>query len=333
VRRLIHAFIVAVTVCAPFSSALAQGSPTAGAYDSIVVGQLRDAATGNARISGDTPQQVDDAREAYRADLAVALENFQQLLIQELKRTNVFSAVVPIGTSVTGRSLLIDGEVTQFNRGNVTTRLFLGMGAGRVQFDATIRISDASTGQALTTIDIGRGSGILGGAVGSAITVEYYMQRSAMKVAADLRGQRCAVIVCTEPSPLTVEATEDADAVAKEFDVGPDECRIYFYVSLPRTTGDRPGVEVWVDGTGEGVMDTEEGYFVWSLDPGSHSVEARYLSASLRRSAAIECVGGDAVFVHHEVEGMMIERLVLESASEGQRDLRRRRLLLVPLAD
>jgi hypothetical protein len=297
------------------------------------VGEFIDRATENANFKGDTPQQINEAREAYKADLSIVLGNFRELLIQELQRTNVYSEVVPAGTSLTGPALLIEGEVTQFDRGNLTTRLFVGLGAGRVRFDTIVRIKDASTGAEIATMDMGRGSGIIGGALGTVITVEYFMQRSAMKVASSLRDERCSLIVCEEPPPLTVMATEEADLAAKDFNVQADECRVYFYVSLPRITGDRPGVEVWLDDANAGVMDSEEGYFVWSLRPGTHEVLTRYLSENLRRSAEVECAAGNAVFVHHEVDGPMIERLLIESPKQGQRDVRRRHMLLAPLAD
>jgi hypothetical protein len=300
------------------------------AYDTIVVGEFTDRATENTRFRGDTPQETEEARAAYEADLAIVLQNFRELLIQELQRTNVYTEVVPAGTETAGRALLIDGEVTQFDRGNFATRLFVGLGAGRVRFDTTFRLRDAATGAEISTIDMGRGSGILGGAVGTIVTVEYYLQRSAMKLASDLREERCAVIVCEEPAPLTIVASEDASTAAKEFDTQTDACRVYFYVSLPRTTDQSRGVEVWLNDDDAGVMDTEDGFFLWSLGPGDYQVSTRYLSENLRRSIDFECEQGDVLFLHHEVSGPMIERLTIEEERQGQRDVRRRQLLLAP---
>jgi hypothetical protein len=300
------------------------------AYDAIIVGEFTDSATENTRFRGDTPQETEEARAAYEADLAIVLTNFRELLIQELQRTNVYSEVVPAGSATSGRALLIDGEVTQFDRGNIATRMLVGLGAGRVRFDTTFRLRDATTGTEISTIDMGRGSGILGGAIGSIVTVENYMQRSAMKLAADLRAERCAVIICEEPAPLTIVANEDADRAAKDFGMQTDACRVYFYMSIPRTTDQSRGVEVWLDDEDAGVMDSEDGFFFWSLEPGDYEIATRYLSENLRRSLDVECGQGDVLFVHHEVSGPMIERLTIEEERQGQRDVRRRQLLLAP---
>jgi hypothetical protein len=298
------------------------------AYDAIVVGEFEDRATENARFSGDTPEEIEEAKGTYEADLAIARRNFSMLLLQELQRTEVFPEVLPVGESPTGRAMLIDGEITQFDRGNLTTRLFLGMGAGRVRFDAIVRVRDRESGAEIAAINIDRGSGLIGGALGSTITIEYLMQHSAMKVASALRKEKCSVVVCEEPRQLTVAAPEDADESAKEFDVRADECLAYFYVSLPGDRRDRRGVEVWSDDSFLGVMDSEDGYFLWSLEPGDHEIYTRYLSERLRRSVDIVCAGGQAVFIHHEVRSQMVESVLLEPEKPGRRDVRRRQLVL-----
>jgi hypothetical protein len=303
------------------------------AFDAIVVGDFEDRATESSRFSGDTPEEIEEAKRVYEADLSIVRRNFSTLLIQELKRTEVFSEVLPIETPPTRRALLIEGEITQFDRGNLKTRFLIGMGAGRVRFDATVRVKDAKTGAEITVIEINRGSGLAGGAVGMSITAEYLMQRSAIKVASTLRNEKCSVVVCEEPRQLTVAAPKDADESAKQFDVAVAECLAYFYVSLPRDRGDRRGVEVWSDNSFLGVMDSEDGYFLWSLEYGNHEISARYLSKRLRRSVAIDCAGGEAVFIHHEVRSEMVERLLLEPVNEGRRDVRKRQLLLPQSVD
>jgi hypothetical protein len=182
-------------------------------------------------------------------------------------------------------------------------------------------------------MNINRGSGIAGGVASTAITVEFLMQRSAARVASRLRRAKCAHTDCEEPVELTVAASEEADRVAKEFDVPEGQCWAYFYVSLPGNADEDRGVELWSDDTFVGVLDSEDGYFMWPLDPGDHEIFTRYLSRSLRRSAEIDCGGGDAVFVHHEVRSQMIERLLLEPGKDGRRDVRRRDLVIPQPAD
>lgn len=303
------------------------------AYDTIVVGEFKDSATADARFSGDTPEEIEAERRTYEADVAVASRNFSLLLLQELQLIRVFSAIVPAGTSYAGRALLIEGEITRLDRGNLTTRILVGMGIGRAQFDVVVRVRDAETDAEISETKINRGSGILGGFASTAITVEYLMQRSAMKVASDLRREKCSKMVCEESAELTVAASEEADRAAKAFEVPESQCRVYFYVSLPGNRDDDRSVEVWSDEEFLGVIDSEDGYFMWPLDSGDHEIFTRYLSKSLRRSVGIECTSGVAIFVHHEVKSQMIERLLLEPEKNGRRDVRRRHLVIPQPAD
>jgi len=155
------------------------------------------------------------------------------------------------------------------------------------------------------------------------------MQVSAARIASKLRNERCAVTTCDAAGDATVAAPADADLAAKQFLVSDEECAVYFYISLPRNPSDRRGVEVWSDESTVGLLDDEAGFFVWTLEPGRHEIFTRYLSKRIRRSLPIDCVGGTALYIHHDVESEMIEQLSLQtSVKDGQREVRKRQLLL-----
>jgi hypothetical protein len=305
-----------------------RGALTIAAYDAVIVGKFADDATEKVRFSGDTSGEIARARQAYQADLATVRENFSAFLLSELKRSGAFAEVVSEGQMPTGRALSIDGEITKFDRGNPTMRLFVGLGAGRLSFEATLRIKDASTGTEIERIEVDRGSGLFGGVLGMALSVEYFMQVSAARIASKLRNEKCAVTTCDVAGAATVAAPADADSAAKQFLVTEEQCAVYFYISLPRNPSARLGVEVWSDESPVGSLDDEAGFFVWTLEPGRHEIFTRYLSKRIRRSLPIDCVGGTALYVHHDVKSEMIEELSLQtSVKNGQREVRKRQLL------
>lgn len=111
-------------------------------------------------------------------------ETFSNHIAAELAKTKTFSVISR--TRGNDRALLIDGEVTNYDKGNAVMRMMVGFTAGNSNFDATVNVSDSQTGKKVGTILVDKNSWALGGMLAATQTVESLMQAAATKVAEEL---------------------------------------------------------------------------------------------------------------------------------------------------
>jgi hypothetical protein len=84
-------------------------------------------------------------------------------------------------------TIAITGDITGYERGKGALRTFIGHGAGRSEFDATVVVRDAESNQLLGTVVVDRNSWPLPGAVAGSQTPETFMRAAAKKVASELQ--------------------------------------------------------------------------------------------------------------------------------------------------
>ena len=111
-------------------------------------------------------------------------ETFSNYVAAELENKKIFSVVSRKKDK--SRAIVIDGKVTNYDKGNVVAKMLIGFTAGNSNFDATVNISDNQTGKKLGTILVDKNSWALGGALAVAQTVETLMQSAASSIAEEL---------------------------------------------------------------------------------------------------------------------------------------------------
>jgi hypothetical protein len=112
-------------------------------------------------------------------------EHFADLIAVELDRTKAFEKVDRGDTAQPG-SLVISGDITRCVEGNSSLRYWIGLGAGSSYFDATLRCSDADSGQQIGEIIVDKNSWALGGGLAAGQTVQKFMEGAAKKAASQL---------------------------------------------------------------------------------------------------------------------------------------------------
>lgn len=108
--------------------------------------------------------------------------HFADLIALEVDRTKAFQKVSRDAKPLPG-SLLISGDITRCTEGSASLRLWIGLGAGSSYFDATVRFSDADSGQPVGQVLVDKNSWGLGGGLAAGQTVQSFMQSAAEKIA------------------------------------------------------------------------------------------------------------------------------------------------------
>lgn len=152
-------------------------------FDNAVVLEFRDQASVNmTKLSAD---ELDE----YKKRLAVACERFTDLIVTEIEKTERFASVSRSNQGLAD-TIMVSGDITRFKEGSGALRFWIGFGAGSSYFDATVEITDATTGDVLGTITVDKNSWALGGAIASGQTVETFMQGAAKKIAMELESAK-----------------------------------------------------------------------------------------------------------------------------------------------
>jgi hypothetical protein len=111
---------------------------------------------------------------------------FADIIAHSIKAQNYYTKVfnkIERNVEPESQALLIDGEITQYAKGNAAARLLLGWGAGSSHFDAKVYIRDAKTQQVLFTIKIDKMSWVLGGVIAASQDVKAHMDGAGAKIA------------------------------------------------------------------------------------------------------------------------------------------------------
>ena len=147
------------------------------AYDKVVVLDFVDGT--------DTSKIKPDQARAHAEMMAADLHTFSDLIASKIRETGAFSQVTR--ETSPGKALVISGRVTRMTEGSSALRFWVGMGAGSSYFDASVRLTDAETGNVLGGATTDNNSWPLGGALAAGQTVRGFMELSAGKIATRLR--------------------------------------------------------------------------------------------------------------------------------------------------
>ena len=120
-------------------------------------------------------------RVALEQGIRFACSQFANLIVAATRQTDAFESVSRETSGAPG-TLVISGEITEYDPGNSMARLWLP-GAGSSDFDATVRFTDAQTGEVLGTVTANKHSWALGGAIAAGQTVDTLMEDVAGKIA------------------------------------------------------------------------------------------------------------------------------------------------------
>jgi hypothetical protein len=167
-----------------------------------VSGLTREAANAPARIadfdrvevldfSASDSQVFDDATKqaAHLVDVNQARREFADKIAEAITATGAFNDVSR--QPGTGPALRVSGDISRYDEGNVVARGLTGF-AGQTHFDATVNITDSSSGQVLATLNIERNSWPLpvGASMSTLQTTNYFMNNAAKKIADELAAKK-----------------------------------------------------------------------------------------------------------------------------------------------
>ena len=120
--------------------------------------------------------------------------HFSDLIALELTKTQAFEKVNRVDKPQPG-TLVVSGDITRCSEGNASLRLWIGLGAGNSYFDATVRASDADTGQPIGEMVVDKNSWAGGGGLAAGQTVKSFMEAAAKQVAAQLSQAKTGAVV------------------------------------------------------------------------------------------------------------------------------------------
>jgi len=120
--------------------------------------------------------------------------HFSDLIASELTKTKAFEQVSRVDKAQTG-TLVVSGDITRCTEGNPALRFWIGLGAGSSYFDATVRASDADTGQLIGEIVVDKNSWGGGGGIAAGQTVQSFMEAAAKKVATEFSKAKVGTTV------------------------------------------------------------------------------------------------------------------------------------------
>lgn len=115
-------------------------------------------------------------------------ETFSNHIASALEKKKAFSTISRKKDN--SHALLVNGKVTNYDKGNAAARMLIGFTAGNSNFDATVNVSDNQTGKKLGTILVDKNSWALGGVMAAVQTVDSLMQSAASKIADELSAAR-----------------------------------------------------------------------------------------------------------------------------------------------
>lgn len=121
-------------------------------------------------------------REVAEAQAITAGKRFADQIAAGLKSGGSFEQVLRDGEPGP-QTLVIQGDVTKYKKGNAALRMMIGLGAGSSNFDARVAFVDGATGEELSFITVDKNSWFLGGAIAATQTADDFIDGAATKVA------------------------------------------------------------------------------------------------------------------------------------------------------
>lgn len=136
----------------------------------------------------------------------LATQRFADEVALQIEKTGAFKQVARQASKSFAPSedyLLVKGEISRYSQGNTLLRVIIGYGIGLAFLDAEVKLYDADTNRLIGTFTVDRNSWLLGGIVAIAQSAEFFMHRSAVKIAKEI-----AAINVTKKEPVIAIATQ-----------------------------------------------------------------------------------------------------------------------------
>lgn len=145
------------------------GSVDISSYNKIVINNFTNQTSNN---------EVDD----------IAKSNFPNKLFNKLSESSLFKSVQRNKKSYD--SLIISGNITKYEEGDVFLRTLVGFGAGRAYFYSDVDLIDGNTYKKIGTIEVRRKSWLLGGYISGSQTPEVLMKDSVADIVKKIKMQK-----------------------------------------------------------------------------------------------------------------------------------------------
>jgi hypothetical protein len=147
----------------------------------------RDLADYRVVVVGDFPPRDAEAPKKGRAtlsDATAAGQRFSLMLVEELRAYGVRGTVRRGGPEA--GALLVSGEITGYDPGSAVLRGVVGFGLGGADFEVTVRLVDADSGDALGEVEVDKLSFPLAGALAAMHDVDILMRSAAESAAREI---------------------------------------------------------------------------------------------------------------------------------------------------
>lgn len=122
-------------------------------YDTLVIKQFTADKAEYSRVDDEERGGIEKMKPNLVRTISDTLE-------AELKAKSIFKKIIKDG-SPTGKAVILEGEITEFNAGSKALKFFVGFGAGKAYLKSRGRLLDAATGKELVTFE-DRETGYLG---------------------------------------------------------------------------------------------------------------------------------------------------------------------------
>lgn len=126
-----------------------------------------------------------EKREENKLLMKRATRDFADIIAIELKKTGAFAEVNREGNP-DAETVVVEGAISKFERGNTTARLFVGLGAGSSYLDAVVEVRNAATGALLGSVVVNKNSWGGGGALAAGQTAEGFMEEAAKRISEEI---------------------------------------------------------------------------------------------------------------------------------------------------
>ena len=114
-------------------------------YDTIVIKDFS--------VEGAEYSRVDDEERAKITKMTpMLLSNISLTMEGDLKAKKIFKSVIKNGAP-TGKAVILEGKISEFNAGSRALKFFVGFGAGKAYLKFKGRLVDAASGKELATFE------------------------------------------------------------------------------------------------------------------------------------------------------------------------------------
>ncbi|MEM6640580.1 MAG: DUF4410 domain-containing protein [Pseudomonadota bacterium] len=175
-------FVCALSACGtttPMEARDGSGdAPDLGAYTGVVIGEFNDRATEGRRFK----DADSDKKALYEAEVAQRADEFADKIEFYVASEERF-ARVDRDREPTASDIVIEGDILTLKPGNPLLRLAIPWFAGKVKFEAVVRVRDGATSDMIGTIVVDRYSLVGGGVWSLSQSVDSLMNAGAKAVA------------------------------------------------------------------------------------------------------------------------------------------------------